>query len=72
MYRFTESDVEDVYREMERRIEGVIADGDVENADDLRKDMLQGVYGTLMVLSSNWPEVRHLCDVIEEQYGYGY
>lgn len=70
MYKFTMDDIEKVYKELERRLMIALEDGDAENAHDLRVDMLQGVYGTLMVLASNWPEVRSMCDMIEQQYEY--
>ena len=70
-YKFTKEDVERVYDEVERRIQIDVRDDCFDTQDEIieyRNAMLQGVYGTLMVLASNWPDVRSMTDVIEEAW----
>ena len=68
---FTLEDVTRVYDEVDRRIEsdrmlGLFeTDGEIK---EYRKAMMQGVYGTLMVLADNWSEVRcRMIDRIEDE-----
>lgn len=76
---YSEADVQAVYDEVDRRIKAGIKDGELaaedgytypEAINSYRLDMLQGVYSVLMVLSSNWPEVRIMCENEEERRGY--
>ena len=68
---FGAAHVEGVYDEIDRRIEMLIRDGlTPDDIKEERKSMLQGVYSTLMTLSSNWPDVRSCCDREEEKRGY--
>ena len=51
---FGAAHVEGVYDEIDRRIEMLIRDGlTPDDIKEERKSMLQGVYSTLMTLSSN-------------------
>lgn len=69
--KFTREDVERVYDEVERRLEVDKACGAFTNEAEIREcrnAMLQGVYGTLMTLASNWSDVRcKMIDPIEEE-----
>lgn len=70
---FSREQVERVYDEMERRLAPLISTGILKTdkeIKDCRSDMLQGVYGTLMVLADNWTEVRRWADRIEEERFY--
>lgn len=61
----TVKDVSNILEEVERRIQIGINDGDFDNVreiEDCRSDMMQGVYSTLMVISSNWPDVVRMID----------
>ena len=61
-----------IYDEVDRRIDLLIRD-DVLDAEQIREErisMLQGVYSTLMAISSNWPDVRYWCDQEEEERNY--
>ena len=69
--RYIKDDVERVYDEVDRRIADYIKDDAFEWLSDMieyRKAMLQGVYSTLMVTASNWPDVAAWCREIEERY----
>lgn len=63
-------DIERVYAEVDRRIDIDTKEGgfcSIDEIEEYRRAMVQGVYGTLMVLSSNWPDVRcSMIDKIEE------
>lgn len=72
---YSKADVQAVYDEVDRRINMRVKDGELaaedgytypEAIESCRLEMLQGVYSVLMVLSSNWPEVRIMCDNEEE------
>ena len=76
---YSEADVQAVYDEVDRRINAGIKEGDFTSEDgyiypetinSYRRDVLQGVYSVLMVLSSNWPEVRIMCENEEERREY--
>lgn len=76
---YSKADVQAVYDEVDRRISRGIKDGEFaaedgytypEAIESYRLEMLQGVYSVLMVLSSNWPEVRIMCENEEEHRGY--
>lgn len=68
--RFTREDIERVYDEIDRRIDADKACGLFTNESEIkeyRNAMMQGVYGTLMALASNWSDVRcTMIDPIEE------
>lgn len=67
---FTEEDVKRVYAEFERRMRSFYKDGafeDERDAEEFRRAMRQGIYGTLMVLSSNWSEVSYMFDKVEDE-----
>lgn len=68
----TSEQVGAVFDEMERRISIDVREGYIEAQDipEYRKAMLQGVYGTLMAISANWPDVVRMMDVEEENRGY--
>ena len=74
-FTFNRSQIELVYDEFARRIESEIA-GDMQDVGRARskaayadtvRSMLQGIYGTLMVLSTNWPTVAQWIREIEEE-----
>ncbi|MBO6267353.1 MAG: hypothetical protein J6M06_03885 [Synergistaceae bacterium] len=53
------------------KVAAMIKDDVFERLSDMieyRKAMLQGVYSTLMVTASNWPDVAAWCREIEERY----
>ena len=65
--------VQEVYNEIERRLEGMVRNREFDCEEELvevRKTMLQGVYCTLMMISDNWPDVRLYCDLIERELVY--
>lgn len=67
---YTEQDIRDVYDEVDRRISMDIAEGEFEwdyEIIEYRNAMLQGVYGTLMIQSANWPDVTWWIDEIEKE-----
>lgn len=72
-YTFNKEQIKAVMTEVERRVQidvnDALSDGcevTVKEIREYRADMMQGVYGTLMVLSKNWPDVRCMLDQIEE------
>lgn len=75
--RLTKADIERVYDEFDRRLgmdmREAYYDGHIDiDIDGTRRDRLQGVYGTLMVLvpQDNWSEIVFWIDEIErERYG---
>lgn len=73
-YTFNKEQIKTVMKEVERRVQidvdDALADGAEVTVADIREyraDLMQGVYGTLMVLSTNWPDVRMMLDEIEEE-----
>lgn len=65
--------VEKSYNEIDRRIEWLIHDGDLQDAwevRDERNSMIQGLYATFMMIADNWPEVADWCRKIEDERGY--
>lgn len=61
------------YNEIDRRIEGMINNGDLETPEEIREErnaMLQGVYSAYMMISDNWPDVCEWCKRNEEERGY--
>ena len=67
LFEFSKADVERVYDEVERRLEMLAAEFSTDELMETKKDMMQGVYSSLMVLAKNWPEVRLMTDQIEEE-----
>lgn len=72
-YEFNKEQIEAVMTEVERRVQidvnDALSDGcdvSVKEIREYRANMMQGVYGTLMVLSKNWPDVVTMLDQIEE------
>ena len=65
---FTMEEVERVYDEIYRRLDNEIRMGLIETETEIneyKNAMLQGVYGTLMILAENWVGVRTMLDRIE-------
>ncbi len=72
---FTREQLEAAYNELDRRLEMNQEDGMYDRRQwfiEDRKAYLQGLYGTLMVLSADWPTVASWCRLIEEERGYWY
>lgn len=70
---FTMEQLNQVFDEMERRLSVDIDNGVLRTDREIRyarNDMLQGVYGTLMVLADNWSDVRQMIDRIEIERCY--
>lgn len=65
--------VSKTYNEIERRLEIMAGDGALDSEFEFleqRKAMLEGVYSTFMMISDNWPETRHFCDLVERERSY--
>lgn len=67
LFEFSKADVERVYDEVERRCGMLAREFSADELMETKKDMMQGVYSSLMVLAKNWPEVRVMTDQIEEE-----
>ena len=69
-YHITKEEVQRAYDEIERRVQLEIKDGAFKWEDEIneyRGALLQGLYGTLKVLSDNWCEVSRWCYDLEDQ-----
>lgn len=66
--KFDKEQIKAIYDEVERRMCGLTEDDYFTEKEiiDERRAMMQGVYSVLSVTASNWPEVRHWTDEIEE------
>lgn len=64
--------VDKTYNEIDRRISDMIYKEEIEHYEirDVRNDMLQGIYSTFLMIADNWPDVKHWCDVNEQERGY--
>lgn len=64
--------VDKTYNEIDRRISDMIYKEEIsqEEIHEVRNNMLQGVYCTFIMIADNWQDVRHWCDVCEEERGY--
>lgn len=66
----TREQVARCYNELERRLSLDAGGLSEKEAHDMRVDMAQGLYGCLMTIAGNWPEVRAMCDREEEKRGW--
>ena len=66
----TREQVARCYTELERRLNLAADVLSEKEAHDMRADMAQALYGCLMTLAGNWPEVRAMCDREEEERGW--
>jgi hypothetical protein len=68
MFEISKEMVTDIYNEMFRRMENFIGDGwfdEEAEVEEYRKAMTEGIYSSLICLSTNWPEVSRY--IIEEE-----
>ena len=68
-YTFTKENMEAVINEVSRRVRHEIDAGELQTQGEIHEywnSMMQGVYSTLMVLSTNWPDVVQMLDPIEQ------
>lgn len=64
--KFEKEQIRAIYDEVERRISDIpFLENEYEIIQE-RRAMLQGVYSVFCALATNWPEVRHWTDEIEE------
>lgn len=70
--KLTEEQVEAVVQEIYRRHELDVADAHQHNYElptELLLEKKQGMYGALMAISENWPEVAKWIDKYTDKYG---
>lgn len=65
-FEFNKEQIQTIADEVERRMRTYTTDIYTEaEIGDIRRSMWQGVYSTLCVMASNWPEVRDWTDEIQ-------
>lgn len=65
-FEFNKEQIQAVADEVERRMQTYTTDIWSETEiEDIRRTMWQGVYSTLCVMASNWPEVRDWTDEVQ-------
>lgn len=65
-FEFNKEQIQAVADEVERRMQTYTTDLWSEaEIEDIRRTMWQGVYSTLCVMASNWPEVRDWTDEVQ-------
>lgn len=65
-FEFNKEQIQTIADEVERRMRTYTTDIYTEaEIEDIRRSMWQGVYSTLCVMASNWPEVRDWTDEIQ-------
>lgn len=65
-FEFNKDQIQTIADEVERRMRTYTTDIYTEaEIEDIRRSMWQGVYSTLCVMASNWPEVRDWTDEIQ-------
>ena len=74
MYKMTEQDIIEVMAEFNRRLTNELKGEDItiEERKAMYRERMQGVFGTLMALSSNWPEVVDWVDNLCEPWLFGW
>lgn len=67
-FEFNKEQIQTIADEVERRVQMYPVDVYTEiEVEDARRTMWQGVYSTLCVMASNWPEVRDWTDEIQRR-----
>lgn len=65
-FEFNKEQIQTIADEVERRMRTYTTDIYTEaEIEDIRRTMWQGVYSTLCVMASNWPEVRNWTDEVQ-------